>query len=187
MHREANKSKNMNTSTYSHPEGVRVFCKLCILPAILGITWVVYYLSDKGVSARTQEVQRNLLPISLCFLNCFGAHASFHPNSMEQLPLRAEPGSLHSTGASSSWGGVPISIKKLPPFAFSQMLSPSLPLPKRGGASISNIKLGMAHKFSQQRKVSGAHTKEKVHKNLGKTENISVSQFEKLIKVLGLF
>lgn len=39
---------------------VHVFCKLCILLAILGITRVVYYLRDKGLFARTQEVQRNL-------------------------------------------------------------------------------------------------------------------------------
>lgn len=98
---------------YTKTEGgcIHVFCKLCILLAILGLTPVVYYLRDKGLLGRTQEVQRNLLPDISVFLKLALEPTPPLPSPRSNFLSRLSLGSLHSTGASSSWGGVPFSIK----------------------------------------------------------------------------
>lgn len=142
----------IHTRNNSRGGCIYVFCKLCILLAILGITRVVYYLRDKGLFARTQEVHRNLLPDISVFLKLLSSpHLPLLPSPWSNFLSRLSLGSLHSTGASSSWGGVPFSIKKLPPFAFSQTLSFSFFRP-RGGASNSNMKFGTTQKCFQHKR-----------------------------------
>lgn len=103
---------------------VHVFCKLCILCillAILGITRDVYYLRDKGTLCQDSGSAKEFAARYLCvFETCSRAHTPSPPlpspwsNFLSRLSL----GSLHSTGASSSWGGVPFSIKNSLHLAF---------------------------------------------------------------------
>lgn len=133
-----------------------VYCKLCILSAILGITGVVFYLKDKWVFCRTQEVQRNLLPDISVFETAFWADISPPPSS-----------SLYGTTSSSGWALAPYTtlVHPLPEVeSLFPSKTPSIchfskhtlifsPLIE----AMSNIKSGTVQTFSQHREMLYIH------------------------------